>query len=105
LGLNDEQKIKVAALNMEYKDLFQRQGFGKRPSKMDGSVSSGMDMRSEMTEEMKTKMKEHRARMQEYKSQLKSILSDSQYQTYQKMMPGRGHGGPSGQGRPSPDNQ
>lgn len=105
LGLNDEQKIKVAALNMEYKDLFQRQGFGKRPSKMDGSVSSGMNMRSEMTEEMKTKMKEHRARMQEYKSQLKSILSDSQYQTYQKMMPGRGHGGPSGQDRPSPDNQ
>ena len=63
LGLNDEQKIKVAALNMEYKDLFQRQGFGKRPSKMDGSVSSGMNMRSEMTEEMKTKMKEVVRRM------------------------------------------
>ena len=102
LGLNDAQKTKVAALNKEYKDLFQRPAFGKRPRKMDGTGMNGLP---QMTDEMKAKIKEHMAKRQEYESQLKSILSDSQYQTYLNMMFRHGHGGPFGHNHPSPDNQ
>ena len=105
LGLNNAQKTKVAALNKEYKDLFQRPNFGKRPRKMEGTTPPGMKGWPEMTDEMKAKIKEHIAKRQEYESQLKSILSDSQYQTYQNMMFRHGHGGPFGHNHPSPDNQ
>ncbi len=109
LGLNEEQKAKVSALNQEYQDVFQGPGFGNKPPKMGENGTSGTNERPKMTEEMKTKMKEHMARRQEYETQLKGILSDSQYQTYQKMMPRHGHGGHGNhegndQGQ-APDNQ
>lgn len=37
----------------------------------------------QMTEEMKKMMEEHRAKKQAYENELKSILSSSQYTTYQ----------------------
>lgn len=105
LGLNEEQTTEVSALNKEYQDLFQRP-MGNKPPKMDTDSSSGTNERPKMTDEMKAKMKEHMARRQEYESKLKSILSDSQYQTYQEMMPKHGHRSPEGnhQGQ-APDQQ
>lgn len=92
LGLSDAQKTAVEALNKKYQDLFERPMRGHRPQGMDPNNNAGPAQRPEMTEEMKAKMKEYMAKRREYENQLKSILSDSQYQTYQSMMPGRGHG-------------
>lgn len=100
LGLNEAQKTKVAALNNKYQDLFQhRMRSFKTSGKCDTKTSASnqcpqmtTEMKTKMKAQMRTKMKEHRAERQEYEKQLKSILSDSQYQTYQKMMPKRRQG-------------
>jgi hypothetical protein len=46
---------------------------------------------------MKNMMEEHRTKRLAYENELKSILSTSQYTTYQNMMPKRGHRGPEGE--------
>lgn len=96
LGLSDAQKAKVEALNNKYQDLFQHRMRNFNSPKTGDSKTSTSDRRPQMTDEMKAqmrdKMKEFRAKRQEYESQLKSILSDSQYQTYQQLKPGRGYG-------------
>ncbi|MCH3995913.1 MAG: DUF4890 domain-containing protein [Prevotella sp.] len=106
LGLNNEQKTKVAALNKEYQDVFQRPNFGNFQGR-NNNGSSNANGRPQMTDEMKAQMKERMSRRQDYEKKLKGILSDSQYQTYQQMMPKRGHGGMGGHNhqRQSPDNQ
>jgi Skp family chaperone for outer membrane proteins len=94
LGLTDEQFAKVKALNEKYADILKgHQGMrGQRPPRMENMDNSEQP---QMTEEMKKMMEEHRAKKQAYEKELKSILSSSQYTTYQSMMPQRGHRGPA----------
>ena len=92
LGLNDEQYAKVKALNEKYADILKRPAMrGMRPNGF-GNMDNGE--RPQMTEEMKNMMEEHRTKRLAYENELKSILSTSQYTTYQNMMPKRGHRGP-----------
>ena len=95
LGLNDEQYAKVKALNEKYADILKRPAMrGMRPNGF-GNMDNGE--RPQMTEEMKNMMEEHHTKRLAYENELKSILSTSQYTTYQKMMPKRGHRGPEGE--------
>ena len=92
LGLNDDQYAKVKALNEKYADILKRPAMrGMRPNGF-GNMDNGE--RPQMTEEMKNMMEEHRTKRLAYENELKSILSTSQYTTYQNMMPKRGHRGP-----------
>ena len=92
LGLNDEQYAKVKALNEKYADILKRPAMrGMRPNGF-GNMDNGE--RPQMTEEMKNMMEEHRTKRLAYENELKSILSTTQYTTYQNMMPKRGHRGP-----------
>ena len=95
LGLTDEQFAKVKALNEKYADILKgHQGMrGQRPPRMENMDNSEQP---QMTEEMKKMMEEHRTKRLAYENELKSILSTSQYTTYQNMMPKRGHRGPEG---------
>ena len=94
LGLNDEQYAKVKALNEKYADILKRPAMrGMRPNGF-GNMDNGE--RPQMTEEMKNMMEEHRTKRLAYENELKSILSTTQYTTYQNMMPKRGHRGPEG---------
>ena len=95
LGLNDEQYAKVKALNEKYADILKRPAMrGMRPNGF-GNMDNGE--RPQMTEEMKNMMEEHHTKRLAYENELKSILSTSQYTTYQNMMPKRGHRGPEGE--------
>ena len=95
LGLTDEQYAKVKALNEKYADILKRPAMrGMRPNGF-GNMDNGE--RPQMTEEMKNMMEEHRTKRLAYENELKSILSTSQYTTYQNMMPKRGHRGPEGE--------
>ena len=95
LGLNDEQYAKVKALNEKYADILKRPAMrGMRPNGF-GNMDNGE--RPQMTEEMKNMMEEHRTKRLAYENELKSILSTTQYTTYQNMMPKRGHRGPEGE--------
>ena len=95
LGLNDEQYAKVKALNEKYADILKRPAMrGMRPNGF-GNMDNGE--RPQMIEEMKNMMEEHRTKRLAYENELKSILSTSQYTTYQNMMPKRGHRGPEGE--------
>ena len=89
LKLSDDQKAQLLSLNEAYKDVISRPGRrGGRP-KMD-NTSNSEQQRPEMTEEMKAKMKEMKEKRQEYDTKLKSILTESQYKTYQEMHQKRG---------------
>ena len=95
LGLNDEQYAKVKALNEKYADILKRPAMrGMRPNGF-GNMDNGE--RPQRTEEMKNMREEHRTKRLAYEKELKSILSTSQYTTYQNMMPKRGHRGPEGE--------
>ena len=95
LGLNDEQYAKVKALNEKYADILKRPAMrGMRPNGF-GNMDNGE--RPQMTEEMKNMMEEHRTKRLAYENELKSILSTTQYTTFQNMMPKRGHRGPEGE--------
>ncbi len=95
LSLTDEQYAKVKALNEKYADILKRPAMrGMRPNGF-GNMDNGE--RPQMTEEMKNMMEEHRTKRLAYENELKSILSTSQYTTYQNMMPKCGHRGPEGE--------
>lgn len=99
LGLSSEQQTKVEALNKEYAELFTRP---QMRSAMQGGSSNGErpTLTDEQKAQMKASMEARRTKRGEYTTKLKSILTDAQYQTYQKEMQGhRGHrgGGPRGQ--------
>lgn len=93
LGLTDEQYAKVKTLNEKYADILKRPVMrGMRPNGF-GNMDNGE--RPQMTEEMKNMMEEHRTKRLAYENELKGILSNSQYATYQSMMPKHGHRGPA----------
>jgi len=113
LKLNDEQKTKLLALNKEYEDVLtrgprmgNRRGFrGQRPdaetaaSQNNNQQQGQRPQRPELTDEQKAQMKQQMEKRQEYDKKLKEILTDDQYQTWQKQHQRRGHGfrGPRGQ--------
>lgn len=105
LGLNTDQQKKVEALNKKYESVL-RPGFGgtrpekggTRPQMGQGSVQGkSAGQRSELTDEQKAEMKQRFEQRAAYEKELKGILSEDQYKTYQQMRPhhgmrGRHHG-------------
>lgn len=88
LALTDEQEVKVQALNEQYADLMMglagrgrhplRGRFGRPHAEGDSTFR-----RPQFTPEMKEQMEKVRARRQEYRKQLKEILTPEQLTTYQ----------------------
>lgn len=104
LNLTEEQTTKVGALNEEYKDYLRgpRMG-GGRPPKADaktGATPQEGKGRPELTDEQKAKMKEHRAKREEYDKKLQQVLTADQYKSWKKQHGRHGrhghHGGPRG---------
>lgn len=93
LGLDKSQAAKVKKLNSKYSALFQGPGKGKgcQPPKMN---NSGNNERPQITESMKKEMQQRRSQERAYENELKTILTDNQYTSYQKMRPQHG---PKGQ--------
>ena len=105
LGLNADQQKKVEALNKKYESVL-RPGFGgprpekggTRPQMGQGSVQGkSAGQRPELTDEQKAEMKQRFEQRAAYEKELKGILSEDQYKTYQQMRPhhgmrGRHHG-------------
>ncbi|MGI6224228.1 MAG: DUF4890 domain-containing protein [Prevotella sp.] len=98
LGLDDSQAAKVKALNEKYASILQGPGRGPRPPRDNMQGESGQmkqqppQLTDEQKQEMESKMKEMRTQRESYNKELKSILSDSQYKSYEKMQPQRPRG-------------
>lgn len=94
LSLSDEQVAKIKVLNAKYADVFKGPGAngGQPPKRDNNSASSSEDnnKRPEMNAEMKAQMEKMMMQRKAYETELKGILSDSQYAAYQKMQPQRG---------------
>lgn len=95
LGLNADQQKKVEALNKKYESVL-RPGFGgsrpgkggPRPQMGQGSAQdNSAGQRPELTEEQKAEMKQRFEQRAAYEKELKDILSEDQYKTYQQMPP------------------
>lgn len=130
LGLNDEQKTKVLALNKEYQDVLKgaprgprgprpdgqrgpkgdkKVKGGKQQSKTDaqtGATDQQRPERPQLTDEQKAQMKAQFEKRKEYDGKLKQILTDEQYKKFQKAHKrhGHGHGHGPGHGGPRPEN-
>lgn len=90
LKLTDAQKTKVAALNKEYQDYLMPEP----PQKPNGQAgNSGEKAKPKKAGDKKQGVVNHQAKRQEYEKKLKTILTDDQYKSYQKMGPqGKGKG-------------
>ena len=90
LKLTDAQKTKVAALNKEYQDYLMPEP----PQKPEGQADSNGDKaKQKKAGNKKQGSVNHQAKRQEYEKKLKTILTDDQYKSYQKMGPqGKGKG-------------
>ncbi|MBO5591925.1 MAG: DUF4890 domain-containing protein [Prevotella sp.] len=90
LKLNDAQKTKVAALNKEYQDYLMPEP----PQKPEGQAGSDGDKaKQKKAGNKKQSAGNHQAKRQEYEKKLKTILTDDQYKSYQKMgAQGKGNG-------------
>lgn len=107
LKLDDSQAQKLSTLNQKYSTLFQRPSRPGRPESAEKGENNGSELQKGVpakpsNEEMSTKMKEMQSQREAYEKELKAILTDSQYESYQKMRPGKG---PKGGNRPSDDKQ
>lgn len=103
-GLDDNQAAKLKELNEKYADLFRRGpggpgGFGRpegrrmRPggqhfekAPADGQTQASPQVQRPSREEMEKRMKEMREKMETYNQELKAIMTESQYEAYQKRM-------------------
>ena len=115
LGLNDQQKAQVLALNKEYQDVLDGPGMGRGPrghhrgprpdslsrQKPDGQTGAtgqaGQEKpkageRPQLTEEQKAEMKQRHAKREEYNTKLKAILSADQQKKWQEMHKRGGQG-------------
>lgn len=118
LQLNDKQAKELKQLNEKYADLLQRPArphgkghfggpHGQRPPKMKQEGNENLEKRPDMKSghhgkpnhpqmsdeeraKMKEKMMEYKKQREEYQKELKSILTEEQYQKYQKMQSHRG---------------
>ena len=98
LGLNADQQKKVEALNKKYESVL-RPGMGgprlgkggARPQMGQGSVQDkNAGQRPELTDEQKAELKKRFEQRAAYEKELKDILSEDQYKTYQQMRPHHG---------------
>lgn len=96
LGLSSTQKTKVSALNKKYESVLGGPGMGRpRHDENSNSSNSGNNKRGqrpELTDTQKAEMQQRRTQRQAYEKELKSILTDDQYQNYQKMRRPRRNG-------------
>ncbi len=99
LNLNDSQKAKVADLNKKYQDCLMQEP----PQRPEGEkMSKAKDSKdNKKPAAMKQGQKkpgnsQNQAKRQEYEKELKQILTDDQYQSYQKMQPQHKGNGPKG---------
>ncbi len=99
LNLNDTQKAQVAALNKKYQDCLMQEP----PQKPEGGKPSGAkdnkDNKKAAAKKANSKKpgnSQNQAKRQEYDKELKQILTDDQYQSYQKMKPQHKGKGPKG---------
>ena len=103
LGLNADQQKKVEALNKKYESVLRPGRGGSRPQMGQGSAQDkNGGQRPELTDEQKAEMKQRFEQRAAYEKELKGILSEDQYKTYQQMRPqhgmrGRHHGDNSAQ--------
>lgn len=117
LGLNADQQKKVEALNKKYESVL-RPGMGgprlgkggARPQMGQGSVQDkNAGQRPELTDEQKAELKNRFEQRAAYEKELKDILSEDQYKTYQQMRPHHGmrghHHGEAGAQQQGTDNQ
>ena len=117
LGLNADQQKKVEALNKKYESVL-RPGMGgprlgkggARPQMGQGSVQDkNAGQRPELTDEQKAELKKSFEQRAAYEKELKDILSEDQYKTYQQMRPHHGmrghHHGEAGAQQQGTDNQ
>ena len=117
LGLNADQQKKVEALNKKYESVL-RPGMGgprlgkggARPQMGQGSVQDkNAGQRPELTDEQKAELKKRFEQRAAYEKELKDILSEDQYKTYQQMRPHHGmrghHHGEAGAQQQGTDNQ
>lgn len=114
LSLTDEQKAKVLELNKEYRDVLaqnprQNNMRPRRQPQADGATSATEQQqqkreRPQLTDEQKAEMKQNMEKRKAYNDQLKTILTEEQYQKYQKTQmrrsPRQGLGGPRRQAIP-----
>lgn len=117
LGLNADQQKKVEALNKKYESVLRpgmggpRLGIGgARPQMGQGSVQDkNAGQRPELTDEQKAELKKRFGQRAAYEKELKDILSEDQYKTYQQMRPHHGmrghHHGEAGAQQQGTDNQ
>lgn len=114
LSLTDEQKAKVLKLNKEYQDVLaqnprQNNMRPRRQPQADGATGATEQQqqkreRPQFTDEQKAEMKQNIEKRKAYNDQLKTILTEEQYQKYQKTQmrrsPRQGQGGLRRQGGP-----
>ncbi len=113
LNLNDAQKAKVLDLNKEYESVLGGPGMrgprGPKPDGQTGATESNQNAKQKgerpelpkMTDAQKKEMQQHKAKREEYNTKLKSILTEDQYKSYQKMHKRHGHGRGHGNGHRS----
>lgn len=117
LALNADQQKKVEALNKKYESVLRPGMSGPRPGKGgvrpqmgQGSVQDkNAGQRPELTDEQKAELKKRFEQRAAYEKELKDILSEDQYKTYQQMRPHHGmrghHHGEAGAQQQGTDNQ
>lgn len=116
LGLSDDQKAKLLKLNTEYQDVLGGRGGmgrgprGPRPDGQTGATEKQPQKRErgerpQLSDEQKQQMAARMEKRRKYDAELKKILTDEQYKTFQQNNQrrfGRG-GGRRGNHRQRPD--
>ena len=94
LGLNSTQKTKVSALNKKYESVLGGPGMGgPRPERGNREGNNEQrGQRPELTDSQKAEMQQRQTQRQAYEKELKGILTDDQYKSYQNMGRPQGNG-------------
>ena len=91
LGLNADQQKKVEALNKKYESVLRPGKGGPRPQMNQGAgQNKESGQRPELPDEQKAQLKQRFEQRKAYEKELKEILSEDQYKTYQQMRPHHG---------------
>ncbi len=107
-GLNEEQTAKLLDLNKKYTDMMPRRG-GARHGRPDGNrmkqaPRESNEMKKPTAEEMKdrkARFEEMRKKMEEYDTQLQTILTPEQFKSYKADMEKMRQRGPRNGNRPT----
>ena len=96
LGLNSTQKTKVSALNKKYESVLGGPGMGgpgmggPRPER--GNREGNNEQRGQRPELTDSQKQQRQTQRQAYEKELKGILTDDQYKSYQNMGRPQGNG-------------